>query len=86
MGEPILTSYADFAAMIEGLPVVIRSARRMRGLSLRAAAKEIGTSASTIMRIEDGHDFDSGTLTAVLRWLDDATRGYTHTGQEAADG
>ncbi len=68
--EAELSSYADLAQTIEDMPVIVRSARRMRRLSLRATAAETGLSFMTIQRVESGHDFDSGTLVALLRWLD----------------
>lgn len=80
MSGPILSTYADFAEAIVQLPVVLRAARRMRGLSLRAAAKEIGISFSTVDRVESGKEIDTGTLVAVMRWLDDNTRHHANGG------
>lgn len=71
-GKP--TSFAELAQALDDLPVILRAARRMRGLSLRAAAAEIGVATSTMNRIEDGHQYHTDGLRAVLRWLDDAGR------------
>jgi transcriptional regulator with XRE-family HTH domain len=66
-----LSSYAELAQVITDLPVIVRSARRMRRLSLRGAAEQIGLGFTTVQRVEAGHDMDTGTLVALLRWLDD---------------
>ncbi len=65
-----LTSYADLAAVVGSLPLLLRETRRARGLSMRAAAAEIGCSAPTIQRIETGADCALSNATAVLLWLD----------------
>ena len=66
-----LSSYTELAQVIADLPVIVRSARRMRRLSLRGAAEQIGLGFTTVQRVEAGHDMDTGTLQAILRWLDD---------------
>jgi transcriptional regulator with XRE-family HTH domain len=65
-----LTPYAELAEVIAALPLLLREARRARGLSLRAAAGEIGMSFSTVTRIEAGADYTLSNATAVLEWLD----------------
>ncbi len=65
-----LTPYAELAEVIASLPVLLREARRSRGLSQRAAAKELGCSFSTVSRMEAGEDCALSNATAVLRWLD----------------
>jgi ribosome-binding protein aMBF1 (putative translation factor) len=65
-----LTSYAELAAVIGNLPLLMREARRARGLSMRAAAAEIGCSAPTIHRMESGADCALSNAAAVLLWLD----------------
>lgn len=82
MGEPILSTYADFADMLGDLPLILRSARRMRGLSLRAAAQEIGVNFNTVGRVENGTECDTGTLVAILRWLDEPTRAAAQTNHD----
>lgn len=49
---------------------VVKRWRLMRDLSLRQAASEIGVSAATLMRFEQGRNKPDGdTLSTVLRWL-----------------
>jgi transcriptional regulator with XRE-family HTH domain len=48
---------------------VLRKWRTMEELSIRDVAKEIGTSHSTLSRIERGEPCDSDTLAAVIIWL-----------------
>jgi transcriptional regulator with XRE-family HTH domain len=64
------TPYDELADVIANLPLILREARRARRRSLRAAAREIGVSFSTISRIESGEDAAGTSITAVLRWLD----------------
>ena len=66
-----LSSYTELAQVIEDLPVIVKSARRMRRLSLRGAAEQIGLGFTTVQRVEAGADMDTGTLKALLRWLDE---------------
>lgn len=51
------------------LGVVIKKYRLMMELDLRSLGKEIGISASTLMRLEMGHDPDYRTFKKVLDWL-----------------
>lgn len=68
-GDHLIT-YAEIADAIEQLPVLVKSARRIKQLSVRAAAAEAGVSFSTFARLElHGHEFDTGSLKAILRWL-----------------
>lgn len=62
--------YADLAAVVEALPMLVREHRRRRGVSLRAAARELGVSFSTLDRIERGEDYNSRSLPDLLRWLE----------------
>jgi transcriptional regulator with XRE-family HTH domain len=64
------TSYRELADLLDNLPLLIREARRTRGLSLRAAAREIGTSFNTLTRVEHGAQVTSGNAADLLRWLD----------------
>jgi len=66
-----LTSYADLAQVLDNLPLLLREARRSRGLSLRAAAKQMpGVTFNTLTRIENGAGHNVKSAAAVLRWLD----------------
>jgi ribosome-binding protein aMBF1 (putative translation factor) len=64
------TPYSELADVIAALPLLLREARRARGLSLRAAAAEIGIGFATVTRIEQGVDCVLSNAVAVLRWLD----------------
>lgn len=64
------TPYAEMAEVIARLPMLLREARRARGLSLRAAARQLGMSFSTVTRMEAGEDCALSNAVAVLRWLD----------------
>jgi transcriptional regulator with XRE-family HTH domain len=48
---------------------VIRRYRVTGEVSLRDMGKDIGISAATLMRLEQGRDPDGATLTKVLIWL-----------------
>lgn len=62
--------YAELVGVIESVPLLLREARRARGLSLRAAAAQIGIAPATVCRIEAGTDCALSNAVAVLRWLD----------------
>jgi transcriptional regulator with XRE-family HTH domain len=63
------TAFSEFAEVLEILPHLIHNTRRRKGLSLRAAASEIGISFTTLTRIEHGSAFNSSILPVLLRWL-----------------
>jgi transcriptional regulator with XRE-family HTH domain len=48
---------------------VIRKYRVTSELTLREVGKEIGISAATLMRVEEGRDPDGSTLAKILAWL-----------------
>ena len=60
---------AHITKYIEGLPAHEKLIRQTRGLGLRAAAKEIGISFSTLSRFENGIDCNMSSVLAILRWL-----------------
>lgn len=64
------TPYAELADVTTNLPLLLREARRARGLSMRTAADQLGMSFSTVQRIEIGQDCVLSNAVAVLRWLD----------------
>lgn len=51
------------------LGIVIKKYRTMTELDLRKLSKEIGIGASTLMRLEMGHDPDFRTFKKILDWL-----------------
>lgn len=64
------TTYSELAEVIAVLPMLLKETRRARGLSIRAAAEQLGMSFSTVNRIEHGDDHAVSNTVAVLRWLD----------------
>lgn len=65
------TTYTELAGVLTSLPLLVREARRARGLSIRAAAKQIGCSFSTVLRFENGEDCNLSNAQLMLSWLDD---------------
>lgn len=64
------TPFAEFAEVLDQLPVILLNARRARRMSLRQVAAETGLSFSTITRVENGEEHSSVSLRAILQWLD----------------
>jgi len=58
-------------------PLVLRHRGNM---GVRAAAKEIGISPTTLSRIEKGHVPDVSTLQKVCDWLDEESSKFTGIG------
>ena len=67
---------------VEGLAMVLRGRRKMRALDLRRAAADIGVSAATLNRAEQGHVVEIQTAVAICEWLelplDSFVRGGNH--------
>lgn len=63
------TSYAELADVLTNLPLLLRETRRRRGLSLRAAARELEMSFSTVSRFENGEDIVLSNAVDILRWV-----------------
>lgn len=57
------------AEPFNGLAAMLRTRRESLGLSMRAAAEQIGVSFSTVSRIEDGRRPELAPLMKVLDWL-----------------
>lgn len=55
-------------------------ARRRGNMGVRAAAKEIGISPSTLSRIETGHVPDVNTLKKICDWIGEETSKFTGVG------
>lgn len=55
-------------------------ARRRGNMGVRAAAREIGISPTTLSRIENGHVPDIGTLDKVCAWIGEETSKFTGVG------
>lgn len=56
--------------LLDALPSLVEAECHRRGLSQRAAARELGLSESTITRIIQGNGLDARALLALLVWLD----------------
>lgn len=54
--------------------------RRRGNMGIRAAAKEIGISPTTLSRIEKGHVPDVGTLDKISDWLGEELTKFTGLG------
>lgn len=65
-----LTTYAELADVLRNLPLLLREARRARGLSLREAGRQLGMSFATVSRAEQGEDLVMSNTTRILAWLD----------------
>lgn len=63
------TPYGELAEVLLTLPLLMREARRARGLSMRSASKEVGVSASTWSRLEGSQDAVMSHVALVLAWL-----------------
>jgi transcriptional regulator with XRE-family HTH domain len=48
---------------------LLKKWRILNERTLRDLGKEIGVSAATLMRIEQGHAVDSATMVALIDWL-----------------
>lgn len=65
-----LSSYTELAEVLDVLPILLREARRARGLRMQDVAEQVGVAASTVCRIEAGEGCRLDSAVAVLRWLD----------------
>ena len=65
-------TYQEIAVVLDRLPIVVQERRRALGISIRSAAKQIGISHSTLVRLEKGEDTYSRALMPVLRWVEDS--------------
>lgn len=57
------------------LGTVLRKWRLMCELDLRTAGKQMGISAATLLRIEQGRDMDGQTFAKIFRWLMEKSNG-----------
>ncbi len=64
--------YADLGKMV---------LRRRGNMGIRAAAKEIGISPTTLSKIERGHIPDQKTLDAVCSWIGEEPSQFTAVGK-----
>lgn len=59
----------DTPPALGALPRIVKGQREARGLSLRAAAEEIGMAFNSLSRFERGELPDVSGLLGILRWL-----------------
>lgn len=70
-----MTDYSEILRVLSRLPQLLKARRQADGLSLRAAAREIGISASTLARAETYAGYlDAINIDAALHWLDKRDR------------
>jgi len=73
------TAWAQALATLDMLPDAVRLRRARLGLSLRAAAVQIGTTNATVHRLEHGGGVNEAMYRRALAWLDrteeEASRG-----------
>jgi predicted transcriptional regulator len=62
-------SYEDIAAVLDSLPMLVREKRRREQLSVRAAAKQLGFSFSTLHRFERTGVCSLPNARRILHWL-----------------
>jgi len=62
-------SEVELIDSLVNLPSLLRRTRKARGLSIRAAARDMGISFATVSRVEDGRDYMVSTALVVLRWV-----------------
>jgi plasmid maintenance system antidote protein VapI len=67
---PYGEDYFHTALLLETLRERFVHVREHRDLSLRAAARQIGCAASTLNRMESGHEISVANAIRILRWLD----------------
>lgn len=77
MEAETLTTYSELADVLVSLPLLVREARRAWRLTLREAGEQVGCSASTLSRFENGDELSLPNAIAVLRWLDIPARPVT---------
>lgn len=51
------------------LGIVLKKYRAMQEVTVRDLAQDVGVSAATMCRIENGMDCDSTTLMKIFNWL-----------------
>jgi len=66
-------TYGAIADELAVLPAAMLEIRTLRRLSVRAAARQIGVSFSTVSRFESGHDVALSSAVSILRWLGGAS-------------
>lgn len=60
---------SELVQQLDGLPMAVRKERMRRGLSLRAAADEMGASFNSLTRLEQGRNSTRDVIRAAALWL-----------------
>lgn len=64
--------YCDARLLLDNLPLLIREARRRRGLSQRGVGREIGESFATVSRAEAGRNLQLCSALSLLAFVEQA--------------
>lgn len=62
-------AYDELIKVLTNLRFLVRETRRRRGLSIRAAAEQLGLSHTVISRFEEGAGVQLGNAIVLLRWV-----------------
>lgn len=73
MSDAGMTSYSELAEVLDALPMLCREKRRREAISMREAARQMGTSLSVVHRFENGEGIHLSNARSVLQWLDGTT-------------
>lgn len=66
-GPPV--DWGAATAALGSLPAALAAARRLDGLSLRAAAKGVGVPATTLREAEQGYNVSLQAALRIVAWL-----------------
>lgn len=64
---------AELLEVLDLLPLPVREKRRRDGLSVRAAARDLRVSFSTLSRVEHGEDCSLSNARTLLAWVGEAS-------------
>jgi ribosome-binding protein aMBF1 (putative translation factor) len=73
-GRRLPPTYEEVADVLGVLPLAVMKKRGERGISVRAAAKEMGVARNTLTRFEDGEEVSIRFLPPILVWLSNGDR------------
>ena len=68
-GDDHPAPYGELIEVLTNLRLLVRETRRRRGLSIRAAAEQLGLSHTVISRFEEGAGVQLGNAIVLLRWV-----------------
>jgi transcriptional regulator with XRE-family HTH domain len=63
-------SFLELADVLADIPAMVKTTRRARHLSLRAAAGQMGMAHSALANVERGGNYSIQGLKTILEWLD----------------